>query len=272
MRVRPYKVSAGKRDGSTQGNKEWQWVITRKAILFILSAAFFFMLLMNGITKASLRGSPHDIRVLGTESISEPCYTCHTPHIKRADRPLWDSKLSGQTYELYSSSSSETDQMKHPRSPSSLCLVCHNGIFSSLVVYRGPGSRESEDYDYVTNHAFWNMVDSHLKDGHPVGFTYDPARDNCCEVNNGFPATNSGTTDIQLKSSIPGSEGEKTYPLYGEKSSFQFECATCHAVHDTVSYSGKTFFGGRSVGSQAFFLRHSNAESSMCIDCHRNMY
>ena len=50
-----------------------------------------------------------------------------------------------------------------------------------------------------------------------------------------------------------------TYPLYGPGTTAapttQFECATCHAVHDTVAYPGKQMVGGKSVGTQVFFLR-----------------
>jgi hypothetical protein len=140
------------------------------------------------------------------------------------------------------------------------------------VPYRGPASYETDHYDYVTNPVFWNMVDSYLNDEHPVGFRYDPTMDDCCGINNGFAATKSKETSIRRKTSISGPRGEMRYPLYGEKTSYEFECATCHAVHDTVSYNGKSMMGERSVGSQVYFLRHSNEKSSLCVDCHRNMY
>jgi len=159
-----------------------------------------------------------------------------------------------------------------PGVPSNLCLVCHNGVFSSLVNYPGPGSHSGEEYDYEMNPTFWAMLGTDLTNEHPISFTYDPAADNT-QDNNGFPDTNPCNTGTRTRNWIPSASSSKTlaYPLYG--STFdQFECSTCHSVHDTVPYPGKQLIGGKSVGSQVFFLRSSNAESAMCADCHVNRY
>jgi hypothetical protein len=158
-----------------------------------------------------------------------------------------------------------------PQAPSSLCLVCHNGVFSSLVNYPGPGSHTNENYDYQMNPTFWAMLDLDLSNEHPISFTYDPAADNS-QDNNGFPAVVPCPTAL-WRNWIPGSAGAN-YPLYGPGTTAtpttQFECATCHAVHDTVAYPGKQMVGGKSVGTQVFFLRRDNAGSAMCADCHVN--
>ena len=62
-----------------------------------------------------------------------------------------------------------------------------------------------------------------------------------------------------------GTSGAK-YPLYtNSNGENQFECSTCHDVHDTAMYATKD-------SAEVFFLRTSNAESKMCRDCHVAKY
>jgi hypothetical protein len=145
--------------------------------------------------------------------------------------------------------------------------VCHNGVFSSLVNYPGPGSHGNENYDYQMNPTFWAMLDIDLSNEHPISFKYDPSLDTD-QDNNGFPQATTCSTNPNRKW-IQTSHG--TYPLYGTGSENErFECATCHSVHDTVAYSGKQMVGGKSVGTQVFFLRADNSGSKMCAACHVN--
>jgi len=173
---------------------------------------------------------------------------------------------------MYNSPSFDmNNNLTAPREPSSLCLVCHNGVFSSLVNYPGPGSHTNENYDYEMNPTFWAMLDTDLRNEHPISFNYDPTMDSS-QDNNGFPDANQ-CPDTPWRYWIPSvSTGDTlAYPLYGSAPTTNwFECATCHAVHDTIAYTGKQMVGGKSVGTQVFFLRASNAGSNMCADCHQN--
>jgi hypothetical protein len=170
---------------------------------------------------------------------------------------------------MYNSPSFDMNEFNSgPQDPSSMCLVCHNGIFSSLVEYPGPGSHPDEIYDYEMNPTFWAMLDTDLRDDHPISFTYNPALD-ASQDNNGFPDPVE-CPDKEWRYWIPGDQGTLTYPLYGDAPTYQFECATCHAVHDSIAYPGKQMIGGKSVGTQVFFLRTSNEGSELCNDCHIN--
>jgi len=121
------------------------------------------------------------------------------------------------------------------------------------------------------NPTFWAMLDTDLSNEHPISFTYNPALDNTQDFN-GFP-TAVPCSGANWRYWIPGTGGSN-YPLYSNGAvvaqTNQFECATCHAVHDTVAYPGKQMVGGKSVGSQVFFLRRDNSGSRMCADCHVN--
>ena len=109
------------------------------------------------------------------ESGLEPCAMCHTPHSGTGQYPLWNRDQGPQTYTMYNSPSFDMNDFNTgPQDPSSLCLVCHNGVFSSLVNYPGPGSHTNENYDYQMNPTFWAMLDTDLTNEHPISFTYDP--------------------------------------------------------------------------------------------------
>jgi len=244
----------------------------------ILVLAFVFALILGiaGLalaneTNPGIKNTPHDVYNMVGNSNIEPCAMCHTPHSGSGDYPLWNRAVTGVVYDVYASVSYDMNEEKQPQSPSSLCLACHNGVYSSLVNYPGPGSIDNANYDYEMNPGLWAMLGTDLTNDHPVSFTYNTALDN---DSNNFPAA----ITLGLKQAIPGIDSttgtpETTgrYPLFGDGST-QFECATCHAVHDTVSYLGKRFVGGKSVGTQVFFLRQDNSGSKMCADCHIGKY
>ena len=193
------------------------------------------------------------------------------PSLRNRSVSAVEQGSGSQTYTMYNSPSFDMNDFNTgPQEPSSLCLVCHNGVFSSLVNYPGPGSHTNENYDYQMNPTFWAMLDTDLTNEHPISFTYNPAR------------TTVRITTVsrqlfrvrQLRGGTGSGSNSAHYPLYGPGTTTspttQFECATCHAVHDTVAYPGKQMVGGKSVGTQVFFLRRDKAGSAMCADCHIN--
>ncbi len=247
----------------------------KKTLLIVLALTLVFgisTVIKAGVSGPGVYDTPHDVRVITGEDGLEPCVMCHTPHSGTGDYPLWNRDQSPQTYIMYDSPSFDMDIATQPQSPSSLCLVCHNGVFSSLVNYPGPGSHSGEEYDYEMNPTFWAMLGTDLTNEHPISFTYEPAADTS-QDNNGFPDANECDTGRQTRLWIPSVNTSRSlaYPLYGSTLD-QFECATCHSVHDTVNYTGKQLVGGKSVGTQVFFLRSDNSESQMCADCHINRY
>jgi hypothetical protein len=248
----------------------------KKVLLLVLALTMVLgvaTVLRAGIDAPGVKDTPHDVRLITGEDGLEPCAMCHTPHSGTGDYPLWNRDQGGQTYTMYNSPSFDMVRASQPQAPSSLCLVCHNGVFSSLVNYPGPGSHSGEEYDYEMNPTFWAMLGTDLTNEHPISFTYEPNRDSN-QDNNWFPDPNLCNTAYQTRYWVPSTATPSmtlAYPLYGPDAR-QFECSTCHSVHDTVRYNGKQIVGGKSVGTQVFFLRHSNAESAMCADCHRNRY
>jgi len=230
--------------------------------------------LRAGMTAPGVLDTPHDVQVMTGETGLEPCAMCHSPHATGSEYPIWNRDQGAQSYNMYDSATFDMGQGESgPGNPSNLCLVCHNGVFSSLINYPGPGSHQNESYDFEMNPTFWAMIGTDLMNDHPISFTYDPTLDEE-QDRNGFPPTVDcvvGTTTRQFisASECDGAPGfGPGFPLYGAAND-KFECATCHAVHDTVDYSGKQLVGGKSVGNQVFFLRCDNAGSAFCGDCHR---
>jgi len=199
---------------------------------------------------ATVIGTPHDLA-------PEPCAMCHTPHSGTGDYPLWNRNQAPQTYTVYASPSFDMGNAVQPRSPSSLCLVCHNGVASELVNYPGPCSNPDAAYDLEVAGCADLGLD--LTNEHPISFNFNASAD--LDGNN-FPNAVAIRTSPTNRYAIPGSISGTNYMLYGPAGSNNwFECATCHSVHDLATYPGKGEY-------QVYFLRQDNTGSTMCLDCH----
>jgi hypothetical protein len=212
---------------------------------------------------AAIEGTPHDVNVMvsGGGSDLERCAMCHTPHSGTGDYPLWNREQATQVYTMYESPTYDmgTGALN---GPSTLCMVCHNGVASQLVNYPGPGSAVNTDYDFDDTYlnAPWSNLGTGMKDDHPISFTYNPTGD---YDDNGFPIVATGTSGRKF---VDGSLAN--YPLYGGTAATpgsEFECSSCHAVHHTPQDSYDPALTG-----EVFFLRISNVGSQMCTDCHTN--
>ncbi|MFA4918647.1 MAG: hypothetical protein WC581_05275 [Thermodesulfovibrionales bacterium] len=219
----------------------------------ILLAVLMLSLLAGVATVwATVIGTPHDLA-------PEPCAMCHTPHSGTGAYPLWNRSQASQTYTLYNSISFDMGPAVQPRAPSSLCLVCHNGIASELVNYPGPCSNPDPAYDIEVAGCADLGLD--LSNEHPISFNFNATLD---WDNNQFPAASQIRTIPSPRFAIPGSISGTNYWLYGSVPAAEynyFECATCHSVHDLAIYPGKGEY-------QVYFLRADNTGSQMCLDCH----
>ncbi len=222
----------------------------KKVFLLLLALG-----LMAGITSmvwATVIGTPHDLA-------PEPCAMCHTPHSGTGQYPLWNRLQPTQTYTTYNSISFDMGPTVSPRSPSSLCLVCHNGVASTLVNYPGPCSNPDAAYDITV--AGCADLGTDLSNEHPISFNFNAAAD---LDNNNFPPATQLRTNPTPRYAIVGSISGTNYWLYGNTGAGEynyFECATCHSVHDLATYPGKGDY-------QVYFLRSDNTGSQMCLDCH----
>jgi len=211
---------------------------------------------------ATVIGTPHDLA-------PEPCAMCHTPHSGTGDYPLWNRTQGQKTYTTYSSWTFDMGPVDTTvngasdfklRTPSALCLVCHNGIASEAVNYPGPCSNPDAAYDIEVSGCADLGID--LKNDHPISFNYATEGDTMDLDGNHFPTASGHPSALGTRFSIVGAISATDYWLYkGDGVGKSFECATCHSVHDLATYPGKGSY-------QVYFLRSDNTGSQMCLDCH----
>lgn len=180
----------------------------------ILSVAFFF-LLQTGVSAQSVVHTVHNLSVSGPGAITaegetEVCVFCHAPHNSSPRKPLWNRHDPGLTYDLYSSSTSQS-ATGQPGGSSLLCLSCHDGTI-------GLGNVISRGEPIEMSGGIINMPDGDsklgtvLSDDHPVSFLYNSA--------------------------LAASDGELTEPsvlnpvIKLEDESMQ--CGSCHDAHDNT--------------------------------------
>jgi len=226
-------------------------------ILFALAVVFSAV-----VADATVVNSPHDI-AYGLSG-REVCVNCHTPH--QGQNPpvsmlLWNRNRVSNATLFYNSATFDMGPANSTNAgpQTNLCLACHDGAASTLVNYPGPGSTQNTNYDLSSGKiGNWANIGTDLSQEHPVAFVYNASAD---KDNNGFQAASNGV--------ITGSGTGTSYRLYDNNT---FQCATCHAVHDTATYTKASWNGlNNPRGSgEVYFLRTSNSASQMCTDCHVN--
>lgn len=99
---------------------------------------------------------------------NEICIFCHIPHNANPAVPLWNHKLSSQTYILYTSSTLNAT-LGQPDGSSKLCLSCHDGTvaiggLNSMTVAMSGVAADG------TMPATASDLGTDLRDDHPVSF------------------------------------------------------------------------------------------------------
>lgn len=183
----------------------------------------------------------HDLSPNGVKpvsgSVSAACLYCHAPHSGVGGMtPLWNQKLSSQTYTPYNSSSftaSGNQQNAQPPagSSSSLCLSCHDGTIApgTTVSYGSMGmSGKMQD-----------VFGSNLQTSHPFSLSL-PIRDS-----------------PHLVSSLAGAG--KTADLTGAVKLVggNVECTSCHNPHEQ----------GIDPQVPAFLVMKAGG-GQLCLACH----
>jgi len=268
----------------------------RSLLISLLIIIAFFLVVKNSYSKDGSPGvstTRHDLTPGGGSTTwqyetTEVCVFCHTPHAQTNQYPLWNHTTPAvANYSMYTSTTFNMGPVSAIGATSLLCMSCHDGTVAMNVLLNAPGRGNANygegagvipkapavDYTklgevyYPQGFAGYpgpNISGSYigsenvddLRDEHPISFTYLPSID---ANDNNFPTWNAGGY-------ITGGITSTKYPLYGSDMR-QFECSTCHDVHDTVNYTKMLNPGDP---GEVFFLRVSNANSQMCRDCHQN--
>jgi predicted CXXCH cytochrome family protein len=182
---------------------------------------------------AGIKGSKHDFSK-NTWSEGEICKVCHIPHGATAgniDAPLWDHKLTTQTFTPYTDTRMKA-ATGQPDGLSKLCLSCHDGTVAI------------DSFNGVMGTTFIkNKIGPNLKTGqghwkHPISIVYDT----------NLSIADTKIYDPAVKTTVLGGTVKKDL-LFNDK----VQCASCHDVHDK-----------KGIGT---LLRIT--ENTLCLTCHR---
>lgn len=195
--------------------------------------------LLGAQTRSDIMGV-HDLSRSGKSPVSGgmsgSCYYCHAPHSGVGGMtPLWNQKLSTQTYTPYTSSTyvEKGDTQPPPGSASLLCLSCHDGSVA-------PG--QTQAYGSIAMSGAMRPADvfgSNLQGSHPTSLNL-PLKD---------------SPDLAAALVSTGKTLDQTHAVHLVKGNI--ECTTCHDAHiqskDTVSQN---------------FLTLNGANGQICLACH----
>ncbi len=198
-------------------------------------------------------GAPPTRDVQAT-SESQVCVFCHTPHGATAGvAPLWNRKLSGQTYTPYTSSSLDAEVLlgrvlDQPEGSSKLCLSCHDGSLAigNVNVLSGQGGVEGSQSIAMSGTGvggtipegagettgFTRRLGVDLRNDHPISLDYTTALANrdgelrVVDANQQWPADGS-----VLGVRGPGYKPRLPLEPTGTGGTGQLQCATCHDPH-----------------------------------------
>ncbi len=163
------------------------------------------------------------------------CMYCHEPHNGVGGRtPLWNQKLTVQSYSLYSSDT-EKNRSTQPMmgADSNLCLSCHDGTVA-------PGTTAA--YGQVTMFGSmynYDVFGTNLQPSHPLAFAL-PLKDNI---------------DLIASLAAKGQTGDPTGAV--RLVNGNVECTSCHNPHVQA----------KDLISQNFLVRDSSS-GQMCLACH----
>lgn len=228
---------------------------------------------------------------------AEICVFCHTPHGSNTlmiAAPLWNKRITSAAYSSYTSLNSATfDAVQNgPGDVSLACLSCHDGTQAMDNIINAPGSGGYNStgggvsglvYTWTavqgkvsaegflqnsTTGANIPMLDTDLRNDHPIGINYCGAASNTAlitavgncadkDFNSGIGGGGSKAW-IDTPGGTTGGAFEKSdLPLYNYSGGvgIRVECATCHDPHQDPS-------------TVATFLRVANSGSKVCLTCH----
>jgi predicted CXXCH cytochrome family protein len=163
------------------------------------------------------------------------CMYCHEPHNGVGGRtPLWNQKLTVQSYSLYTSDT-EKNRAVQPTmgADSNLCLSCHDGTVA-------PGTTAA--YGQVTMFGSmynYDVFGTNLQPSHPLAFAL-PLKDNI---------------DLIASLAARGATGDPTGAI--RLINGNIECTSCHNAHVQA----------KDPISQNFLVRDSS-NGQMCLACH----
>jgi len=225
---------------------------------------------------ATPSGGTVPTRTIKASSETQVCVFCHTPHAAEntPGAPLWNRKLSGQTYTPYTSSSLEADPTELTAAPggtSKLCLSCHdgtmaidkvnvlNGAPNATIAMSGQTSPVKMPSGSSTT-GFTRDLGVDLRADHPISFTYS-------STIAGYDGELRGPDGTIVGTRVQNGARPKM-PLENG----QMQCSTCHDPHlrDKTTGNGNAKFlrMNRFQVTQPAGGSFSTTNDIICLACH----
>ena len=227
MATSPAEANAG----NAGGNHAMLRNLATNRLLTVLTAAALFSV---ETSFAGIAGGPHDFSQRGWSG-GAICVVCHTPHNADTsvnDAPLWNHRLTSQSFSAYSSPTLNATDVGQPTGTTKLCLSCHDGS-GALDSFGG-----ADGSTFMQGSAAIGRGGD-LADDHPVSFIYDSGL-----------ASNDG----ELHDPASAASGLGSTISQDLLENQRLECSSCHDVHDGVN--------------QDHLLRASLSGSMLCLTCH----
>lgn len=239
-------------------------------------------------------GTAPDRNVVAT-SESQVCVFCHTPHgATEGPVPLWNRRLSNQTYTPYTSSSLDAEVLlgatiDQPGGSSKLCLSCHDGSIAigSVNVLGGQGggpgavsismsgigpSGEMPGGAGETT-GFTRKLGVDLRNDHPISITFDSAlaqRDGELRPVDAQQQWPAGGAVLGVRH--PGYKPLLPLEPTGSGGVGQVQCASCHDPHlydDQEAVKGlQKFLRQNRFQEAAPSGLHDPNNDIICLSCH----
>jgi hypothetical protein len=283
---------------------DWFIRILVVCLLAVLSA-LIPILPASAERKPDIANTKHNLSYSGPGSVkttdssqTQICVFCHTPHGAETivGAPLWNRKLSTQTYNTYTSSSIEANVAELAAGPggsSRLCLSCHDGTLAlgQVNVFNGSGSPPvfagltgSMPVGGGTATGFTRNLGTELGNDHPISVIYNEALVTADgELRSVTAAQRTNETSTNLPSGKTHAVGIRdsaagTLPLLplekaGASNLGQVQCATCHDPHirDPLETTGIKFLRAnrfqKSAGPNGGVFNYDN--DIICLACHK---
>lgn len=238
-------------------------------------------------------------RYIKSDTETQICIFCHTPHNARPAVPLWNKVMPSQAFNMYTSSSTlspTASAVTAPGPESLLCLSCHDGRTAINVLHnsRNPAAQTVGTEKVVSLDGFaYNdpNVPANGPEGLGVGIgismgtlgflgSYSP---NIGKTSSDDYYGGNLMDDHPISFSYDAAQGDKPTQLnsladVGSKSGYairffgperRLECSSCHDPH--VAYQADRMgTPGLTEGDPKLrpFLVMSNEGSALCFACH----